>query len=285
MKLNATLILYFSVLMFNAAGAEKVVEPVAIDWRIIASSHFVVEGVMDVPKALIEQAIRSNEHQYVDIPFAIVKVYKGKISQKSINVRYYTKPSEHQPSFEALIGNSRQSSLIFLVYIDNNYYFISIPQAMQVRSDALCRSVQKEIGTQQLILRNITQHTPNKVSKRVKKLIDSMASKKNKGESAFKELMKMESEDVPSIILLMDDYRPLVFDNVEVPSRGWEGIAHYGPVLVVDALAIILPAITNESFGQIYNGGSALERQQVIDAWRIYLYHQNRERPNSSNAD
>jgi hypothetical protein len=55
-------------------------------------------------------------------------------------------------------------------------------------------------------------------------------------------------------------------------SGAFEGIRHYGPEVIVEALAAILNQITGESYSpQIVNGGTERERKAAIDGWRIYL--------------
>jgi hypothetical protein len=46
---------------------------------------------------------------------------------------------------------------------------------------------------------------------------------------------------------------------------------HYGPQVVVDALAAILNQVTGQSFGDIYNGATDKERTKTIQGWRDFL--------------
>jgi hypothetical protein len=71
----------------------------------------------------------------------------------------------------------------------------------------------------------------------------------------------------------MDDRRSLVEQQISLVNGvrdAFEGISHYGPEQLVDALAAILNQISGASFGFIYNGGSDSQRSAVVDAWRIY---------------
>jgi hypothetical protein len=79
----------------------------------------------------------------------------------------------------------------------------------------------------------------------------------------------------------MDERRPLPIPQISLENRSpnaFEGIAHYGPKLVVDAMAVLLEAMSGESFGTIANGGSERERAATVDSWRIYLYYQQGKR-------
>jgi hypothetical protein len=75
----------------------------------------------------------------------------------------------------------------------------------------------------------------------------------------------------------MDDRRPLPLKHtmfINNHPKAFERISHYGPKVVVDALAGVLPDMTDRSFGSIYGkGGSEDERRTVVNAWRVYLHY------------
>jgi hypothetical protein len=52
----------------------------------------------------------------------------------------------------------------------------------------------------------------------------------------------------------------------------FEGLRHYGPEKVVDALAAILNQITGQDFGFIYNGATEAQRTQAVQGWRNFLH-------------
>jgi hypothetical protein len=70
----------------------------------------------------------------------------------------------------------------------------------------------------------------------------------------------------------MDDRRPLAVRRITLANHdpdAFEGLRHYGPELVVDALDAILNQ--NTGFGGfVVNGGSERERQAAVAAWRVY---------------
>ena len=74
----------------------------------------------------------------------------------------------------------------------------------------------------------------------------------------------------------MDDRRALTNPTISLVNHSpdaFEGIRHYGPKVMVDALVAVLNQVTGESFGFIYNGGTTQERDAAVRGWRIYLDH------------
>ena len=70
--------------------------------------------------------------------------------------------------------------------------------------------------------------------------------------------------------------RPLAESQISLVNDfpgAFEGVRHYGPDLIVEALDAILNDITGENFGNIHNGGTAAERAKALRSWRIYLDH------------
>ena len=79
---------------------------------------------------------------------------------------------------------------------------------------------------------------------------------------------------VPAIIERMDDRRTLPVPRISLRNKSpdaFEGMRHYGPQQVVDALAAILNQITGQRFGFIYNGATDRERTKAIQEWRDFL--------------
>jgi hypothetical protein len=90
----------------------------------------------------------------------------------------------------------------------------------------------------------------------------------------FDALVALGPEAAPAIVTLMDDARPLAHPAISLvntaPDR-FEGLRHYTPKVLTDALAAVLNQITGEHFGFIYNGATPAERRQTVDAWRAWL--------------
>ena len=117
----------------------------------------------------------------------------------------------------------------------------------------------------------------------VRKLIEQIAALPRDNRSAerqqalFDQLIAKGPDAVPTIIALMDDRRRLAVPAISLVNKSpdaFEGMRHYGPELMVDALAAVLNQITGEHFGFIYNGASDAERRATVTAWRKYLQSQ-----------
>lgn len=116
-----------------------------------------------------------------------------------------------------------------------------------------------------------SQDTAN--DKRVTVLIERML-KANTEQKAFFDLEALGCAAVPSIIRRMDDRRSLPDPRISLRNKSpdaFEGIRHYGPTQIVDALAAILNQLTGQDFGFIYNGATDEERTKTIQGWRKFL--------------
>jgi len=114
----------------------------------------------------------------------------------------------------------------------------------------------------------------------VRKIIEQIAALPRDDRSAarqqalFDQLIATGPDAVPAIIALMDDRRRLAVPAISLENKSpdaFEGMRHYGPELMVDALAAVLNQITGEHFGFIYNGAPEAERRATVAAWRKYL--------------
>jgi hypothetical protein len=111
------------------------------------------------------------------------------------------------------------------------------------------------------------------IDKHVAVLIENMIEEKTE-QRAFSELESLGCSAVPAIIKRMDDRRKLPDPRISLRNKSpdaFEGIRHYGPQVVVDALAAILNQITGRHFGFIYNGATEVERTKTIQGWRDFL--------------
>jgi len=108
---------------------------------------------------------------------------------------------------------------------------------------------------------------------RVAALIEQML-KADTEQRAFSDLESLGCAAVPAVIQRMDDRRSLPDSRISLRNKSpqaFEGIRHYGPQQVVDALAAILNQLTGQDFGFIYNGGTNEERTKAIQGWRKFL--------------
>jgi hypothetical protein len=112
-----------------------------------------------------------------------------------------------------------------------------------------------------------------KTDAQVAVLIEKMVNARTE-HAAFADLEAMGCPAVPAIIRQMDDRRRLPDQSISLRNKApdsFEGLRHYGPEEVVDALAAILNQLTAEDFGSIYNGGTEEERSKTIQGWRHYV--------------
>jgi len=117
------------------------------------------------------------------------------------------------------------------------------------------------------------QQPTGTVDQRVSVLIGQMLSASTE-QKAFADLEMLGCQAVPSIIQQLDDRRDLPIPQISLRNKSpqaFEGIRHYGPMKVVDALAAILNQVTGRSFGFIYNGATDAERTETIKAWAKFL--------------
>jgi hypothetical protein len=118
------------------------------------------------------------------------------------------------------------------------------------------------------------QHSSPKIDKRVAVLIEKMLDQKTE-QQAFTDLESLGCPAVPAVIQRMDDRRKLPDPRISLRNKSpdaFEGLRHYGPERIVDALAAILNQITGKDFGFIYNSATDAERDKTVRGWRDFLH-------------
>jgi hypothetical protein len=111
------------------------------------------------------------------------------------------------------------------------------------------------------------------IDERVSALISMMMKQKTE-HKAFSDLEALGCSAVPAIVKQMDDRRVLPDPSISLVNKSpnpFEGLRHYGPEKVVDALAAILNQLTGQDFGFIYNGATDVERDKAVHGWREYV--------------
>jgi hypothetical protein len=109
--------------------------------------------------------------------------------------------------------------------------------------------------------------------KRVAVLIEKI-TKSDTEQKALADLEALGCAAVPAMIRRMDDRRSVPYPQISLRNKSpqaFEGIRHFGPRQVVDALAAILNQVTGQDFGFIYNGATGEERAKAIQGWRNFL--------------
>jgi len=111
------------------------------------------------------------------------------------------------------------------------------------------------------------------MDRRVSALIEQ-TTEHDTEQKAFADLEALGCAAVPAIIERMDDRRSLPDRRISLRNKSpqaFEGIRHYGPEEVVDALAAILDQVTGQDFGFIFNGATDQERSKTVAGWRSFL--------------
>jgi hypothetical protein len=118
------------------------------------------------------------------------------------------------------------------------------------------------------------QHSFPRIDKRVAVLIEKMSDQKTE-QQAFADLESLGCPAVPAIIERMDNRRKLPDPRISLRNKSpdaLEGLRHYGPEKIVDALAAILNQITGKDFGFIYTGATDAGRDKTVRGWRDFLH-------------
>jgi len=92
---------------------------------------------------------------------------------------------------------------------------------------------------------------------------------------AFAELESLGKEGVPYIITHLGDARPLPVQQISLANHGpdaFEGMRHYIPKVVHDALAAILNQITWRAFENVSNGSTPEQRAADKKQWQAWCW-------------
>lgn len=247
-------------------------------WTLCATAGTIVTGTLHVPVKELRQASRSGG-RYLTATVDVADVLKGERADATA-VTFYTEDRSYAPKREQLIALDGKPVLLFLSAVPDSaspaktstYFAGYTADALRALSVSEVEEIRAEIARQQRVLRTWRPHPEWPHEAEVKQLIEKMLVRETQMR-AFKDLEDLGAGAVPAIIDLMDDRRPLgnpliTLDN---PPGAFETHRIYGPKLVVDALAAILNQMTGTAFGpSISNGGSEVQRQRVVDGWRIY---------------
>jgi hypothetical protein len=254
-------------------------QPDAI-WPLVAQSHVIATGTLNVPVDHIRSCLASNQHGYAEISVSMDQAPKG-TPPKTFVVRWFTKARDYAPAPDRVIALNGKKAMLFLVDVDDapvsGYYFAGFtPRALSDAGDAQVEQVRREVTAQQQFLAQFSKAFPpaeEPLYERVKDLVDA-TTRRDSQMAAFRELEELGQKAVPAIIMLMDDRRDLAVPAILLVNKSpdaFESIRHYGPKKVVDAMDAILNQITGEAFGNICNGGTERERQEAVKGWRTYL--------------
>jgi len=280
---NTTILLVYLCVTVYASLKVCHAQPNAM-WSLVAQSHIIATGTLNVPVDHIRSCLASNQHAYAEIRVNIDETIKGRPPAVFV-IRWYTEPRDYAPAPESVIALNGKTAMLFLVDVDDapvsGYYFAGYtPRALSDAGEAHVTQVRREVTAQQQLLAQFWKAFPpsnEPLYDRVKNVLDA-TTRKDSQMSAFRELEELGPKAVPAIIMLMDDRRDLAVPAISLRNKSpdaFEGIRHYGPKKIVDAMDAILNQITGEAFGNIANGGTERERQEAVKGWRTYLYYRS----------
>lgn len=253
----------------------KNIEVEDITPELIALSEFIMEGTIISPIQQIQSYLSSKEHKYFVSSLVHAKSLKGNIKGGRILIRHFAREQKSDVCIKSLIKFDRKNVIVFLVkpdeFDEEHFYFAGHTHSAFVVSTSKKVSHIKNILSQQSNALKDFEHKDfsalidKDVHQKVKALINK-SLKPAFQQSSFDELVKLGKPAIPSLILLIDDYRKLPNSHTMSPNY-----LHYGPVVVVDELSTILSFLTDKHLGRINNGGSQREREHAIAAWRLFL--------------
>ncbi|MGV9008210.1 hypothetical protein [Brevundimonas sp.] len=269
-----------SMLLLVLAGSPTSAQDSSL-WRLVAQSDVIVVGV---PEALSEPL---PARDYVELELDIAQTLKGDAGQHP-RIWWFSEPRDYAPSAEQIRVSSGTPSLVFAVLSEGRSYFAgNTSTALRTADAGSVADTRAEIGRQAELLTNWQTSTDAPHYEEVQAIIEAIATlppasrdERRSGTLAhqrlFDRLIALGPEAVPAIIEQMDDRRALANPTISLVNHSpnaFEGIRHYGPKVMVDALAAVLNQLTGESFGFIYNGGTTPQRDAAVRGWRIYLDH------------
>jgi hypothetical protein len=104
----------------------------------------------------------------------------------------------------------------------------------------------------------------------ISRLVDQATESKETEIQAFKELESLGGQAVPYLVSHLGDLRPIAERQISLSNKApdaFEGVRHYTPDAVYDALAAILNQITGQNFVFVYNGATSVERNENRRKW------------------
>ncbi len=108
------------------------------------------------------------------------------------------------------------------------------------------------------------------LASRISKLVDDMTKSEKRQDNALKELQTLGNQAVPYVVGHLNDMRPLAKGKISLANRAsnaFEGLRHYSPDTVHDALSAVLNQETGENFVFVYNGATPQEREDNRRKW------------------
>jgi hypothetical protein len=248
--------------------------PLDPEWRLVAEADLIVRARLEAPKVQLERAIQTGKGDHELLTLHVAEVVKGPPGIRTVQCAYWTGPQSYMPSPTDVLALDGREVLAFV----HRGFLLQAKGAIRRVEPGKAEQLRKEALNQRAIAKDFARlpaARPDEFEGTVRRLINKMLAEGTQQQAVY-ELQRLDRRAAPSVIRQMDDRRTLPDKHtqfINTHPHGFEGILHYSPKVVVDALATVLGDLTDESFGQIYNGGTEDERRQVVDAWRVYLHY------------
>ncbi|MCA8974941.1 MAG: hypothetical protein KDC98_09475 [Planctomycetes bacterium] len=247
--------------------------------RVLAASHRVVRGVLHVDVKAVAKA--QTKSDYVGVTVEVLEHLVGAVQDK-VAFRTFVRPPKdaeaHTDDLSAaqLLALDGQERIVFLggpggVYLagDDDRQAVREPDPEFVARLRRRLRLHAAMLAQPLSIDRRSRARVDKVMRRICRDVDHQRQ-------AFVDLLALDRADLPALIAVMDDRRALLEQSITLQNRArdaFEPFRHYGPKLVVDAVAAVLNQHLGESFGAIYSGGSDTERDACVRGWKVYAHY------------
>ena len=244
------------------------------EWRLVANSQQILRARMAVPVEKVEETIKTGKESFVVLRFDVLETLKGTGGFKSVEAVYRSGAESYNPAPKTVKALNGKEVLVFI----NDRYIVQVKESIRPFEPEKAEQLRKEVSNQRLIQENFAKlpaAMPDNLNEKVSALIEEMTDPATQQDAVWR-LQRLGPRAVPSIIRLMDDHRPLPLNRtmfINTNPKAFEGISHYGPKAVVDALSIVLAGMTQCAFGDLYRGGGEDERRSVVGAWRVFLHY------------
>jgi hypothetical protein len=256
---------------------------------LVSSSPHILVGTPAPSRERFRAAATHDPPEYFEFPVTGVEVLKGPLTTDRLTVRNFPGDGYGEPEDETILGASGIRSLLFLVEgggRPGELYFAGRDKAaLQPATSINLAAAREEIARQERIA--VRWWAPPNLPHfdKVRELVEALVAvarleggrdfKLKAQQRIFREFEELGPAAAPAIVAHMDDRRPLAIGQISLRNpnpNGWEGILHYGPKVVVDALSVILTQVTGRLFLVIHNGGTEEQRRAVLIAWRVHMH-------------
>ena len=115
-----------------------------------------------------------------------------------------------------------------------------------------------------------TDRSGDSLETRVSNLVDQTTRSDKLGRRAYEELEALGTQGVPHLVGHLGDEREVATSEIALVNHSpdaFEGIRHYRPKTVHEALSAVLNQVTGQSFVFVYNGAPQPEHERNRRAW------------------